>query len=198
MDSPELNRAELSELCSNMKEQLTDFEQYIREGELSYRAVQKRAGRMFNVVNQLKGKIKQVRMYAQTMKEQKRERLAEFTIEQVQQFLKEPIYPRNKKGKHRKPCFRWKTNLVSLKRAEIHFRIGLACVCCPRVGAKYYLERDGGGGLHLDLFSEDDCMMTIDHIHPQSKGGPSEIVNYQMMCRVCNINKGDKVAGENE
>lgn len=196
MDSPELNREELSELCSNMKQHLTDFEEYIREGEMSYRAVQKRAGQMINVVNQLKGKIKQVRVYAQTMKEQKRERLAEFTIEQVRQFLSDPIYPRNKKSKHRKPCFRWKTNLVSLRRVEIHFQIGLKCACCPRVGTKYILERDAGGGFHLDLFSEDDCMMTIDHIYPRPKGGPNEIVNYQMMCRVCNINKADSLKEE--
>lgn len=35
--------------------------------------------------------------------------------------------------------------------------------------------------------------MTIDHILPKSKGGPNELSNYQMLCTVCNRNKGNKI-----
>lgn len=33
--------------------------------------------------------------------------------------------------------------------------------------------------------------MTIDHIRPRAKGGKDELENYQMMCTICNRDKGD-------
>lgn len=34
-------------------------------------------------------------------------------------------------------------------------------------------------------------MMTIDHIRPTSKGGTNRIDNLQLMCRPCNLEKGN-------
>ncbi len=32
--------------------------------------------------------------------------------------------------------------------------------------------------------------LTCDHIHPESKGGPTTLDNLQTMCRPCNSKKG--------
>lgn len=209
MSRLELDRKTLLELCSEMKIEIAALEEFAQEGDMKPGSVQKKAGQMFNVVNKLRGEIKKVKKYALALKEQKRERIATFTLEQVAQYLADPVYP--KRTSHRKarqeraskPCFHFShpkigTRLVSLKRAALHAQMGLQCTSCPRVGVVYHLELDNGGGLHLDLYSEDDCLMTIDHIHPASKGGPNTIDNYQMMCRICNTNKGATVPGENE
>lgn len=35
--------------------------------------------------------------------------------------------------------------------------------------------------------------MTKDHIIPKSKGGKDELNNYQTMCVICNVKKGNKI-----
>ena len=56
-----------------------------------------------------------------------------------------------------------------------HFR----CAICGRSPAK-----DIGVTLH------------VDHIHPWSKGGPTEIENLRVLCSDCNLGKGDKIEKE--
>lgn len=53
------------------------------------------------------------------------------------------------------------------KRWAVFKRDGYACVAC---GA--------------------DSDLTIDHIHPQSKGGGNQFDNLQTLCRKCNTKKG--------
>jgi hypothetical protein len=50
-------------------------------------------------------------------------------------------------------------------------------------------ERDGFACLRCG--ARDD--LTVDHIHPWSKGGTEELENLQTLCRSCNSRKGAKV-----
>lgn len=50
-------------------------------------------------------------------------------------------------------------------------------------------ERDGYACLHCG--TSDD--LTLDHIHPWSRGGPDTYDNLQTLCRSCNSRKGARV-----
>ena len=73
---------------------------------------------------------------------------------------------------------------------------GYMCVCCGRVGSYYALEKSKGSNqnrAHFNLYSDDDVLMTKDHILPKSKGGADCIENMQTMCAICNRAKGSTV-----
>lgn len=64
---------------------------------------------------------------------------------------------------------------------------------CNVIGTKFCIGTDKAGNNHIDLYSEDMTMITIDHIMPKSKGGKNTIDNYQLLCKPCNELKGDKI-----
>lgn len=90
-------------------------------------------------------------------------------------------------------------NKCKLRRAAIYFSMGFNCVepGCKLKGDFFALEKWPKGDMHFDLYSIDEngreVLMTIDHIHPKSKGGEDHIENYQPMCCVHNYVKADKV-----
>jgi hypothetical protein len=90
-------------------------------------------------------------------------------------------------------------NKCKLRRAKIFFEKGIQCVehPCKLKGVFFALEKWPMGDLHFDLFAideyGDEVLMTIDHVHPKSKGGKDHISNYQTMCKVCNEIKSDEV-----
>lgn len=59
----------------------------------------------------------------------------------------------------------------------------------------------------LEVFARDDyrCVhcgtrenLSVDHIHPVSKGGTNNMDNLQTLCRSCNSRKGAKVSGDDQ
>lgn len=83
---------------------------------------------------------------------------------------------------------------INCKRAKIFYKKGLTCVNCGVKGKFFALEKDKGGGIHLDLYGlidDEEVLITIDHIIPKSKGGVNKIINYQTMCKICNEMKAD-------
>ena len=87
-------------------------------------------------------------------------------------------------------------NLIKYKghpRLRVFFHKGLKCVSCHREGRYLIKTVDPGGGYHIDLYTKDFHLMTIDHIHPKSKGGSNELDNLQPMCKRCNFKKGNKI-----
>lgn len=82
------------------------------------------------------------------------------------------------------------------RRLQCFAKKGCACVGCGLVGTELRTERWHDGSLHHDLYAFNaqghQVLMTVDHIWPRSKGGPSVIENYQPMCAPCNERKGNK------
>ena len=66
------------------------------------------------------------------------------------------------------------SSILNCKRAKVFHKKGLTCVNCGVKGMFFALEKDKGGGLHLDLYGlidKEEVLLTIDHIVPKSKGG---------------------------
>lgn len=86
----------------------------------------------------------------------------------------------------------------SLRRAkilkELIERDGCECKHCKKKPSFFALGKDVNGYFHLDLYTyknKEPYMFTIDHVYPRSKGGEDTIDNYQLLCKVCNEDKGD-------
>lgn len=73
------------------------------------------------------------------------------------------------------------------------------CVDCGLVGTYLALEKTNeiDKSYHLNLYGirdGEEILMTKDHIFPKSLGGSNKLKNYQTMCCVCNMKKGDEYA----
>lgn len=56
------------------------------------------------------------------------------------------------------------------------------------------MERDAYRCKHCDSHID----LTVDHIHPKSKGGTDHMENLQTLCRSCNSKKGNRVVGHEQ
>ncbi len=79
------------------------------------------------------------------------------------------------------------------RRLQVFAKKGTACVRCGVEGIYLVASVDPGNGYHVDLFTANFTLMTIDHILPRSKGGASSLANYQPMCQHCNGQKGNNL-----
>jgi 5-methylcytosine-specific restriction endonuclease McrA len=92
------------------------------------------------------------------------------------------------------------------RRLEVFVHKGRECVICNREGVLLLLVEDKGGGLHVDLYTEDFVLMTVDHTVPKSiarqlgwsKAEIEDLDNRQTMCDPCNNKKGNKPLLNNE
>lgn len=80
---------------------------------------------------------------------------------------------------------------VNHHRLRVFLAKGRKCVKCGLQGRYLINTVDMGGNQHIDLYSSEFTLMTIDHIKPKSKGGLDELSNLQPMCYPCNQAKGN-------
>jgi hypothetical protein len=74
---------------------------------------------------------------------------------------------------------------------------GTSCVDpgCDRVGTKVLVGKDNGNGIHIDVYTDDFHLMTVDHTQPISRGGSDDLDNKEPMCSKCNSKKGNAWKG---
>lgn len=89
------------------------------------------------------------------------------------------------------------TKFSNHHRLNVFVQKGCVCVSCGRVGTRLFKGIDGGGGIHVDLYTDDLVPITVDHIIPKSLGGKNHIDNYQPMCFPCNNKKGNGIRTHN-
>lgn len=92
------------------------------------------------------------------------------------------------------------TDYKNHHRLGVFHRKGTVCVCCGAGKEGVYLvanhttTKTGGiGGWHVDVFTKNWVLMTIDHIIPKSEGGTNDWENLQPMCIDCNGKKASKI-----
>jgi len=79
------------------------------------------------------------------------------------------------------------------RRLKVFHHKGCVCVKCGIEGVHLVKAMSRSGAVHVDLYTADFKLMTIDHIIPKSKGGLNHISNLDPMCSRCNEKKGDKI-----
>lgn len=88
--------------------------------------------------------------------------------------------------------------MVSLRMRVFHTH-GPVCAKCGEKGTHFAVERplmsDDPRTWHFNLYSDNDVMLTFDHVMPKSKGGANTIENAQTLCYPCNQEKADEFDG---
>lgn len=84
------------------------------------------------------------------------------------------------------------------RRLRVFHNKGCKCVKCGEIGTLLLdtVQINKKGIIisrHVNLYSDNLKLMTIDHIHPKSKGGSDDIDNLQPMCMTCNNKKSNKI-----
>jgi HNH endonuclease len=89
-----------------------------------------------------------------------------------------------------------KTKFANHRRLRVFHHHGTQCANpgCKKEGIHLIKAKNTDGGYHIDLYTKDFELMTIDHIIPKSKGGKNTLENLQPMCHTCNTKKADKIA----
>lgn len=81
-------------------------------------------------------------------------------------------------------------------RYSLFYQKGCDCVKCGRKGSYFKLEEsDNPERRHFNLYTEDNILMTKDHIKPKIAGGKDIIENLQPMCSICNSEKSGEYPG---
>ena len=90
------------------------------------------------------------------------------------------------------------TKFKNHRRLKVFANKGVVCVKCGKVGTRLIKRRiiHKGGSFedHVDLFTDDLCLMTVDHILARADGGSEDLANKQPMCSKCNSKK-DSIKG---
>lgn len=92
------------------------------------------------------------------------------------------------------------TTYKTHRRLTVFVNKGCECVVCGRTGVLLLKTLDKAGGKHVDLYTDDFILMTVDHIVPKKnarqmgwkKSQIEDLLNKQTMCSPCNNYKGHK------
>lgn len=82
------------------------------------------------------------------------------------------------------------------ERLEVFAKKGRYCATCFRRGTLLLVTEEvkgkNIGRQHVDLYTDDFVLMTVDHIVPFSLSADDTLENKQPMCEPCNHAKGSK------
>lgn len=81
---------------------------------------------------------------------------------------------------------------ASHHRLRVFHAKGLDCTYCPKKGLYLIRAKGHGGSIHIDLYTDQFELMTVDHIIPRSKGGSDLLENLVPACNKCNSKKDNK------
>jgi len=79
------------------------------------------------------------------------------------------------------------------RRLRVFAAKGVECAYCKKKRGVHLIKTVGvAGDVHIDVYTKDFELMTIDHIVAKSNGGGDDISNLIPTCAKCNFKKGDK------
>lgn len=92
------------------------------------------------------------------------------------------------------------------KRLKVFANKGRCCVVCEREGTLLLITVGKNGDRHVDLYTDDFILMTVDHTMPKSiarklgwtRSEIEALDNKQPMCKYCNSSKGNEVISDEE
>lgn len=81
------------------------------------------------------------------------------------------------------------------RRLSVFYHKGLICANpqCNKEGKFLIMGEAPNRGIHVDVYTENLELMTVDHILPKSKGGSMTLDNLRPMCKTCNTKRGNKL-----
>jgi hypothetical protein len=80
----------------------------------------------------------------------------------------------------------WKRQLVIYQEQKTHGAV-------PEHVKVAVRQRDKGRCVQCGSDADGGKYLEYDHIIPRSKGGPNTVENIQLLCRMCNLRKGDRI-----
>lgn len=130
-------------------------------------------------------------------------RIGQYTLAEVLPFVE--LSNRNDKVKRD-----YDGHMVKMgsQRYQLFATKGVTCVECGIEGIYFGLERIDNKNQNMERISYHfnlyglrngkEVLITKDHIVPKSKGGKNHLINYQVMCFDCNLEKADTLTINNK
>jgi len=79
------------------------------------------------------------------------------------------------------------------RRMRVFANKGLKCEYCEKSGIYLISAVDKFGSIHIDIYTNNFELMTVDHVIPKCRGGDDNLLNLVPCCETCNKKKGGKL-----